>query len=152
MSVTLQPITILNWIQCLRLKVYDAQREYIAPNHVSLLQANHPRAIARAIYHDHTLVGFLMVGKFKYQNESRWFISRVLIDKRYQRQGYGRKAMEHIIEFLRQEHNARAVWMSYTPENSVMLKLASRLGFEPVGEASFGEVMVRLLLEPRRVT
>jgi len=148
MTVTLQPISLRNWLGCLRLQVHPAQRDYIAPNHVSLIQASHPHAIARAIYHDHTLVGYVMVGHFKYQAHRRWFISRILVDKRYQRQGYGRKALELVIAFLYHHHNARAVWMSYTPENAIMLKLASRLGFEPVGEASYGEVMVRLRLEP----
>lgn len=92
------------------------------------------------------MVGFLMYGEFQYRDELRWFVSRLLVDRRYQRRGYGRSAMLAVIERLRTQHGARTVWLSYSPDNAIALKLFHSLGFEPVGEASYGEILVSLVL------
>ncbi|MEQ8675184.1 MAG: GNAT family N-acetyltransferase [Aggregatilineales bacterium] len=140
----LKPITLKTILPCLRLRVQRNQRHLIAPMYVSLLQSIHPRAYPMGIYANDALVGFLLYGHFHYNGAARWFISRVMVDQHHQRQGYGRQAMQLAIHRLVSEHQAREIWLSYSPDNGVAIKLCDSLGFVPTGEATHGEVVVCL--------
>ena len=96
------------------------------------------------IYADGLLVGFLLYGHFNYNGAARWFISRLMVDQHHQRKGYGREAMQLAIHRLAKEHQATTIWLSYSPDNGVAIKLCDSLGFEPTGEASQGEIVVCL--------
>ena len=56
----------------------------------------------------------------------------VLIDRRYQRNGYGREALKLAIDFIRTCPcgDAKYCWLSYEPENEVARKLYLSFGFE----------------------
>lgn len=144
MTVHLRPITFANIVPCLRLRVRQNQRHLVAPNYLSLMQSIHPKAYPMGIYVGEVMVGFLMYGHFHYNGASRWFISRLMVDQHYQRCGYGRRAMQLAIDRLVTRYQAGTIWLSYSPDNRVALKLYHSLGFEPTGEATQGEVVVCL--------
>ena len=54
-----------------------------------------------------------------------------MIDKRYQGKGYGRKAMQLALDYIRTLPcgPAESIWLSYEPENEVAKKLYSSFGF-----------------------
>ena len=66
------------------------------------------------------------------KNRYSYYIWRFMIDKRYQRNGYGTAAMKLAIGFVRTFPcgEARYCWLSYEPDNEVARKLYLSLGFE----------------------
>ena len=65
--VELRKITLDNVRECIRLEVAEEQKHFVAPNAVSLAQAYAALVtedcvpIPFAIYHDDTMVGFMML-------------------------------------------------------------------------------------------
>ena len=110
-----------------------------------------------AVYDDETLVGFLMIGyneaalegpdapKALKENYSLW---RLLIDKRYQKQGFGREALRLALEFIKTwpRGEAELCVTSYNPENEVAKKLYASFGFTENGEMDEDETVAVLKL------
>ena len=59
----------------------------------------------RGIYAGETPVGFVML--YLNPETSEYWVWPFMIDKRYQRKGYGYEAMQQVIEFVKQQPNAR---------------------------------------------
>ena len=56
-----------------------------------------------------------------------------MIDRNYQKRGYGKKAMKEIIEFFRKE-KVKKINLSFEPENILAMRLYSACGFKETGE------------------
>ena len=65
------------------------------------------------------------------------------IDIRYQRQGYGRQALELVIRTLR-KRGLRRFALSYLPENGAARDLYLSFGFRETGEREAEERVARL--------
>lgn len=148
MTITLREVTRENWIDCVKLKVADDQTAFVASNVFSLAQAKfEPESEPFAIYNDETMVGFIMFHREEDEaGEKTWFIERVMVDQRYQRKGYGRRAMELLLERLKAVPGYAAVYISFVPENAASRHLYSSVGFKDSGEMLEGEVLFRLAL------
>ena len=142
--VELRAITHDNFDDCIKLKVSEKQRDFVATNVYSLAQAwtFYETAFPFAIYEDHSLVGFIMLGY--YERQSHYNIWRFMIDERYQGKGYGKVALLLGIRYLVETHGAREIFLSVVPENTVAEGLYSSVGFERTGEMSGNEVVMRL--------
>ena len=57
------------------------------------------------------------------------FIMRLMIDKKYQRQGYGRATMIEVIRRLKLYPDVEIIATSYRQENEIAAKLYQSLGF-----------------------
>lgn len=91
-----------------------------------------------AIYSGDTIVGFAMYGSFG-ENRYTW-IDRIMIDKKYQGQGFGKEAMIQLISKVAQEYNVNILYLSIVEGNTVACKLYKELGFEYLEkDASNGE-------------
>ena len=144
MSVTLRPITQDNWIECIRLNVSEEQqaRHWVATNTLSLAQAyGEPWWKPLGVYADATLVGFVMYGRPP--DSAVNYIQRVMIDARYQGQGYGRAAMRAVISRIRRENDG-AIQLDYDLDNTVAAGLYTSLGFRPISQDEHGEVVAEL--------
>ena len=129
-----------NFDDVIKLSVYDEQKHFVASNIFSLAQAKaYPECIPMAVYNDTTLVGFAMYGIDLEDNE--YWISRLMIDKRYQKMGYGRAAIQRILEKLRLNKNYQRVYLSFEPENTGAKRLYESLGFAPDGRVIDGEIV-----------
>ena len=155
----LEKINGKNVWDILKLSVNDDQREFVASNEVSIIEAyttvtNNGYAFSFGIYEDDTLVGFVMIG---YDKDDYWDdapqiadnnynLWRLMIDKRYQQKGYGRKAIELALEFIKTFPCGRAeyCWLSYEPDNKVANNLYESFGFEETGEVD-GEELIAVL-------
>jgi diamine N-acetyltransferase len=155
MTVTLRPITVDNWIDCIKLKPADAQANFVAPNSVSLTQASFERWWqTMGIYAGETMVGFAMYGTWPAGDLPAYYpeempvgldyIMRFMIDEHQQRKGYGRAALALILDTIRRRPGAFAVELSYEPDNAVAAALYAGLGFQPTGEIHGGETVARL--------
>lgn len=145
MGITLRDIDTTNWTKCIFLTTdpdnnHYLLEEYVASNAVSLAQSKiEPGWITKAIYHEDTMVGFTMYG-FP-EDEQIFAICRLMIDHRYQRQGFGRKALELIIEEMTKNEDCSEIYISFEPENLAAKKLYGELGFEDTGRIVEDEIL-----------
>lgn len=150
-NITLEKITYKNYIKTIwGLKVTPKQKQFVAKNVSSLAEAyvaitNGGVALPFAICKNHKPIGFLMIGyglaedddlededpEFIKMVKNSYCLWRFMIDKRYQGRGYGRKAMELALDYMRTLPCGKAdnIWLSYEPENEVAKKLYASFGF-----------------------
>ena len=160
--VTLQPISESNFKAVLKLKASD----FVAPNDYSLTQAylSLKEAIDEnadfiwcegpfAIMNNDEVVGFAMItfedGEDLDVGAEIFWISRVMIDEKHQKKGYGSKALEELVKFMRSEPDgckAKYAYIAYSPENMVAAKTYAKFGFEETGQLFHDEVVARLVL------
>ena len=100
-KVGLKPITAYNWHTCIGLKVREEQADFLPSNLYSIAEAQfYPQAVPLAIYNEQDrMVGFVLYGVDV--ESGKWKIFRLMIDGAHQGKGYGRAAMEQVIERLR---------------------------------------------------
>lgn len=144
-AVTLREITAETVREICRLKVGEHQKGFVAENAVSIAEAYfQPLAWFRAIYADDTPVGFVML--FDNPEESDYFLWRYMIDGRYQGHGYGRRALEQVIDYVRSRPNATALLTSYVPGEGSPMGFYRKLGFEETGVVHGTEKEMKLAL------
>lgn len=146
------------WDVC-RLKVTKEQENFVAPNVVSLAEAYVTEkagnvAIPMGICDEETLVGFVMLG-FDCVDENdpkiaegNYCIWRFMIDKDQQKKGYGRLALQTILDYIKTfpKGPAEYCFLSYEKENKVAKKLYESFGFRENGEICDGELVSVLKL------
>jgi len=145
MGISLREITMDNFDECIKLQVAEDQTSFVASNIYSLAEAKADGVSnPLAIYEGEQMVGFIM---FDFEpKEDRGYISRLMVDTRFQGRGCGRAAMQQAIDRLRAIAACREIQTSYAPANGVAERLYLDLGFEPTGEEIDGETVVRMKL------
>ena len=163
--VHLEKIDALNLWDVIDLKVAKAQKSFVAPNDISILEAyvasdTACKAFPFAVYNDKRLIGFLMIGfneaaLYEMDDEeppqalkNSYTLWRLMIDKRYQKRGYGREAIRLALDFIRTWPCGKAEYCarSYEPENEVAAKLYRSFGFVENGEMDGDEIVAVLKL------
>ncbi len=135
-TITLRPITLANARACLALTVAPHQTKFVASTAASLVQSRfEPNWLTQAIYADQTMVGFVMYG---HDPVYGWGILRLLVDAQFQGCGYGRKALQQVIEAIRAA-GGTTIGVSYEDANHVARRLYQSLGFVETAEQPFGE-------------
>ncbi len=138
--VTLNDITRDNFHDVIKLSVFYEQKDFVASNVFSLAQAKaQPECIPLAVYNDGNLVGFVMYG-MDFEDKEYW-IGRIMIDKKYQRMGYGRATIQCVLSLLQQDLDHDKVYLSFEPENLTAKKLYEELGFAADGRIIEGEIV-----------
>ena len=91
--------------EILELEVYEDQKNLVASNARSIAQAHFSKeAWFRGIYAGDIPVGFVMLEDDVENVE--YFLWRFMIDKNYQGKGYGLKALELVINYVKTRPNA----------------------------------------------
>jgi diamine N-acetyltransferase len=142
-EVTLREITKENLKSVLRLKVKPSQEKFVASNAVSLAEAHFKPELPwfRAIYAGEVPVGFLML---EYNVEEQfYYLWRFMIDERYQRYGYGRKALELLFTHLKTLPNSDALYTSCVPDEVGPGSFYQKMGFVYTGDEEDGELYMR---------
>lgn len=143
--VTLREVTGDNLKPILRLRVRPAQEQFVADNATSIAEAYfEEKAWFRAIYADETPVGFLML--YDEPDSATYYLWRYMIDARYQGLGFGRRALELLIDHVRARPNATELTLSYVPAEGGPRPFYAALGFVDTGEVHDGENVMRLVL------
>lgn len=142
-NVSLREVTKENLWDIFRLEVAPEQSKYVATNEMSIAQAYFDREIAwfRAIYADETPVGFLMLSDNA--SEQKYFLWRLMLDARYQKLGFAKRALELLFEYVRTRPGAKEVLVSYVPGEAGPQGFYEKLGFVPTGEMLGKEVVMR---------
>jgi GNAT superfamily N-acetyltransferase len=100
-----------------------------------------------AIYADETLVGFAMYTHEPFQGEwpftqtpyqSELGIVRLMLDKQYQRRGYGRQAVQALIDRMSRLPRGQAIIVNFISTNSGGRRLYESVGFVVYEENKYG--------------
>lgn len=143
--VSLREITADTLRPILELAVRPDQEQFVARNAVSIAQAYfEPKAWFRAIYADETPVGFVML--YDDAEAPEYFLWRFMIDGRYQHLGYGRQAIDRLIEYVRSRPNARELLLSCVPAEGGPEAFYARCGFVATGDFDDGEMIMKRTL------
>ena len=143
----------------LKLTVEENQKNFVANNDISIIEAytaiiGNGYAFPFGIYENETPVGFLMIGfdiddywddapSIAKGNYNLW---RLMIDKAYQRRGYGKEAVQLALDFIKSFPCGKAeyCWLSYEPENEAARQLYRSFGFSETGDTD-GEELIAVL-------
>ena len=143
----------------LKLTIEEDQKNFVANNDISIIEAytaiiGNGYAFPFGIYENETPVGFLMIGfdiddywddapSIAKGNYNLW---RLMIDKAYQRRGYGKEAVQLALDFIKSFPCGKAeyCWLSYEPENEAARQLYRSFGFSETGDTD-GEELIAVL-------
>jgi GNAT superfamily N-acetyltransferase len=148
--VSLRPLSESNRQAVEALRVSPSQQRFVSGVAESLREAaEHPdaRALYWVVHAEDTPVGFVMiadeVGSPDYMRHYLW---KLLIDERYQRQGFGTATLDLIVEYFR-GRPVEVLSTSAGQGDGSPITFYERYGFEQTGEMwSDDEVLLRLKL------
>ena len=149
LPVSLREITDENRDAVCALIVDPAQERFVSSVAESLDEAAVTPEGApwyRAIYADDEPVGFIMLSWDATPAPGilgPYFLWRILIERRHQRQGFGRAALAQVIDLIRADV-AEELLTSYHPGEGEPWPFYRSFGFEPTGEIEDGEIVLRL--------
>ncbi len=146
-TVVLEPVNEANFEDVVALDVSDDQRRFVASNALSVAHAYvfagwEPYAVRIGP----TIVGFTLI--YIDPNEATGHIVRFMIDRNHQRRGFGRLALESVIEFIRSRPGIEAIELCVYPENVPARRLYESAGFHNTGEMNEHEMVYRLRVAP----
>ena len=144
-AVSLREITRDTLWSILNLSVTKEQERFVASNAVSIAEAHFaPEAWFRAIYADETPVGFLMLSEKPANGD--YFLWRFMIDAKHQGEGYGRRAIELLIGYVRTRPKAKELLLSHVAGDGSPEDFYRKLGFDHTGDKSGEELIMKLTL------
>jgi diamine N-acetyltransferase len=148
--VSLRPLSGSSRQAAEALRVSPSQERFVSGVAASLREAaEHPDAHAECwvVHDDDTPVGFVMiadeVGRPEYIPHYLW---KLLIDERYQRQGFGTATLDLIVERFRGRPGVEALTTSAGQGDGSPIPFYERYGFERTGEVRGDELLLRLRL------
>lgn len=131
---------------CTDLEVEDSQKEYVCTSVVMLARAYlhrrlHPRVFN--VYDGETAVGMGMY--LDCPEKDAYDFCQLFIDKRYQRRGYGKAAVQLVLDEMRREGKYSKVSMCYVEGNDASRKLFEGFGFVEVSHP-WDEIFMEMFL------
>ena len=155
----LKKINRNNIEEILKLEAFDNQKSFVATNNSSIIEVyiaitenNH--VFTFGIYKDDTPIGFLMIGyDVNSDDEGAPSIAKgnyniwcLMIDKKFQGKGFGKKVMNLALDFINTFPCgiAKYCWLSYESENDIARQLYKSVGFVETDEKD-GEEIVAIL-------
>ena len=163
--IRLEKVYAKNVWDIIKLEVEESQDRFVASNKESIIDAyttigTDCSAFPFGIYDDEELVGFLMIGFNEaaleeiYEEEplevmkNNYLLWRLMVDKKYQKRGYGREAVKLALEFVHTMPCGIGEYCvtSYDADNEVARNLYASFGFKETGEIAFDEVIAVLKL------
>lgn len=144
-ELVLEEVDADNWRACAALEVGEEQKVFVAPvsYYLSLCAYGDSPWRPLAVRAGEDVVGFVMWGRDP--ADGSYWIGGLLIDRRHQRQGYGRAVVRQLLGRAAAEGYATAA-LSYDPRNTSARALYADLGFEETGELEGSETVARRAL------
>ena len=143
MEISLQSIDQSNYEPVCDLDVAEDQQDYVACNMWSLVEAQFNQGYTcRAIYLADLPVGFFMWVQESPIKVSIW---RFMVDKTYQYQGIGRKALSLAISEVKSNPDVKEIEICYNPLNPVAKDFYASFGFKEIGMDEDGEDMLAVI-------
>lgn len=125
-----------NYWDCIVLTVDDNQKDFVADNKQSLVEAAYEEGLyVLGIYHKEVMIGFVL---YDYDDSiPGWSMSRFMIGKQFQGKGYGKQAVIDFLDYFKKRHNADKIYISVSLENTVARKMYSDVGFMNVKDVEY---------------
>ena len=151
--VHLREIGFENLAEVIALGVTEPQSHHVASVHDSLREAEvtpdaHPWF--RALYDGDTPIGFVMLSDNIPRGNPEllgpYYLWRLLVDQHHQGLGYGTRALDLCVEYVRRRPPADALLTSVVQEPDSPLPFYVKYGFENTGEVVDEELVLRLPL------
>ncbi len=124
-----------NFYKIIKLNIGESQKKFVAPNVQSLAESylyrNANDVFPYSIEFGDEVVGFLLTD-LDY-DEGVFMIWRIMIGEEYQNNGYGKKALNLIVEKAKNE-GFKTLRADYVMGNDIMKKILEDYGFEKIGE------------------
>lgn len=137
-KVSLEEIAEETLFSVLKLNVSEHQKKFVAPNSVSIAQAYFSDyAWFRAIAYDGLFVGFVMLHDEPEKPE--YFLWRFMIDEKYQGNGFGKRALELLVDYVKKRPDATELYTSCVPGEGSPSKFYEKFGFVETGEKEENE-------------
>ncbi|MBN9232365.1 MULTISPECIES: GNAT family N-acetyltransferase [Phyllobacteriaceae] len=151
MTVVLKSLGEAEREAVIALDVGDDQDDFVATNAESLEEADeNPACVPLGVFSgDEPVVIDDLVGFAMYAldgDDGNWWIYRLMIDKRFQKRGFGRAALRAVVERMSAIPGCDAVYLGVYPENETAANLYRQEGFRETGQILGDEVVMRLEL------
>ncbi len=148
--VSLRPLSESNRRAVDALRVSPSQERFVSSVAESLREAaEHPDAdpVYWVVHAGDTPVGFVMIAdEVASPDYIPHFLWKLLIDERYQRQGFGTATLDLIVEYFRGRPGVELLRTSAGQGDGSPIAFYERYGFERTGEVIDGEVVLSLRL------
>ena len=150
LEVILKPVTKLNWNDALGIELRPDQQK-ILPSATFFLARAYIRpdneiAAPFLIYDQNKPVGFFCLDYNPNANSTFW-ICGFMIDKKYQRQGYGKATLVKLIEYLKVNHkHCTTLGLTVDPRNIAAQNLYKDFGFKDTSEVFRGELIWKMAI------
>jgi diamine N-acetyltransferase len=139
----LETITKDNWLKAISLRVREDQVKFVASNAVSLAQLNFlENFYAKGIYKGEEMIGFALYGID--EDDHEYWIYRMMIDQKHQGKGYGKEAIQLVIDDIRnrKEDRHQTITLSYEPTNEHAKRVYEKVGFQEIDGLIIGDEQV----------
>ncbi|HWL24080.1 MAG TPA: GNAT family N-acetyltransferase [Ureibacillus sp.] len=130
-KITIKPITKENIRECVKLEVAEDQKQFVARNIASIAWAYVDENFTPyAICKGEEVIGLVAVEYVK-ENEDydRHWVPRFMIGEQFQGKGYGKRAMQEVIEMISKKEDCQRIRLSVVPENEAAINFYKLLGF-----------------------
>jgi len=148
METRLMQINETNFIDAFHLELADGQEHYVSSPVRSLAQAYvyYRQCTPFGIYHGDKMVGYVMV-IYDY-DIPEYDIWHMMIDQSEQGKGYGRAALQNVLDYIREKPfgDSDRVALTCNKENQTAMKLYLKAGFAPTGRSDEDEIELAMQL------
>lgn len=147
-EVFLKRVDESNFIECFNLKLGKGQEKFVSHPIRSLAQAYvyYNQCTPFAIYKDNVVIGYVMV-IYDYDEEN-YNIWHMMIDEKYQNKGYGTKAVELCLDYIKTQPfgKSNVVILTCNIDNLSAIHIYEKLGFADTGERDDDEMVMKLVI------
>lgn len=137
-----------NFVECFNLKLGKDQDKFVSHPIRSLAQAYvyYNQCTPFGIYKENVMVGYFMV-IYDY-DEEMYNIWHMMIDEKYQNNGYGTKALELCLEYIKSKPfgESNDIVLTCSIENNHGIHIYNKLGFTEIGKCEDDEIMMKLVI------
>ena len=110
----------------MKVSVWPEQEKQLSSKERIEAACLHENVLAFDIYADDSLIGFIMVRNF---SEGAYFLWNFAIDRKYQNQNYGTRALLDFIDFMGQTYHMAVLTTTYIWGNEHAKRLYEKIGF-----------------------
>ncbi|MEY8347027.1 GNAT family N-acetyltransferase [Bacillus cereus] len=147
MNLHICEVTANNWRSVAALNVTKEQQQFIESNAFSLAESLYEEnGTSVGLYDGDTLIGYAMYGWYSAKNNSVW-LDRFMIDYHFQGNGYAKRFLHLLIQYLQQKFQCTKIYLSLHPENKLAMKLYESFGFHLTGDIDDEGPVVGVVME-----
>lgn len=142
--VELRKIDAENFWDIVSLSLPPEQEELVTSNAVSIAQAYVQSECAPlAVYDGDTPVGFVMYCIDR--DDGEYWIYRLMVDKEHQGKGYGRRAMELVVETIKRDAAHHRILLGVHRDGGASVHIYESMGFVFNGQVFGKEHIMELM-------